>query len=171
MKQPPASFKRRLLRAAGFPFVAALALWLWLEDWLWEPLARAMQFLGALPVLRQIESLIRRAPPGLALACYGVPILVLLPFKFAGLWLFAKGHYFSGGGVFIGAKIVGTAIAARIFSLTRDSLLQLAWFARLYARFIGLREYVFCRVRRTRFWHLTRLLRWRLRRAIRSLTR
>ena len=167
MKNPPRSLKQRLLRAASQPFVLVLALWLWLEDWLWEPLSRVMHDIGALPVLRQLETLIRRAPPWLALACYGLPILVLLPFKFAGLWLFAKGHYLSGGGVFFGAKIVGTAIAARIFALTRDTLLQLAWFARLYARFIALREYVFCRVRRTWTWRLIR----QLRRAIRTLFR
>jgi hypothetical protein len=169
MKKPDRSIQQRLLRAAGFPFVLALALWLWMEDWLWEPLSRLMQYVGALPVLRQIETLIRRAPPWLALACFGVPIVVLLPFKFAGVWLFAKGHYLTGGSMFLGAKIAGTAVAARIYTLTRDSLMTLEWFANLHARFIKLREYVFCRVRRTRAWRLIHLLRRQLQRFMRKL--
>ncbi len=128
-----------------------------------------MQRISRLPLLCRIESLIRSAPPWLALACYAIPVLALLPFKFAGLWLLAKGHYVFGGGVFLLAKIAGTAIAAHLFTLTRNSLMQLAWFARLHAKFIQLREYVFCRVRRNHAWRLIHVLRWRLSRRLRGV--
>ena len=102
-------FFQRLRRAAAFPFVVLLAILLWLEDWLWEPLAELMRRIDALPVLRQLEALLRRAPPWLALACYAVPVLSLLPFKLVGLYLLGKGHIILGGGVFVAAKVVGTA--------------------------------------------------------------
>lgn len=120
-------------------------------------------------MLRDIETLIRNAPPWLALALYGIPVLVLLPFKFAGLWLFAKGHYFSGGSVFLLAKIAGTAVAAHLFTLTRASLMRMDWFAKLYAKFISLREYVYCRMHHSRIWRMVRIARWRMRRMLRLL--
>lgn len=162
---------QRLLHRASFPLVLVLAFWLWLEDWLWEPLARAMQILARLPLVRQIEAGIRRAPPWLALALFGIPVLCLLPFKFAGLWLFARGDYLLGGSVFLLAKLVGTAVVAWIFALTRTSLLQLAWFARLHAGFIAWRQRIFTRIQRTRVWRLVGLLRRRLRRAVRRCQR
>jgi len=147
---------RRLRRALGFPFVLLLAILLWLEDWLWEPLSVLMRWIGALPIIRQIESLLRRAPPWLALACFAIPVLTLLPFKLVGLWLFGKGHYVLGGSVFIGAKVVGTAICARIFALTRDSLMRLAWFAQLWQWFVRLRAAVYERVRNHPAWVLAK---------------
>lgn len=128
-----------------------------------------MQTLGQLPLLRQLEVLIRRAPPWAALACYALPVLVLLPFKFVGLWLLAHGHGLSGIVVFLGAKITGTAVAARLFSLTRASLMEIAWFASLYAKFIDLRNRVYARVHRNRFWRLGRVLRQRGARQLRRL--
>lgn len=169
LKTDRRSFLHRLLRSASFPVVVLAAILLWLEDWLWDPLAQLMQRISRLPLLHRVEALIRAAPPWLALACYAIPMLVLLPFKFAGLWLFARGHFMFGGGVFLLAKIAGTAVAAHLFTLTRPSLMQLAWFARLYAGFMKLRGYVYCRVRRNRLWRLIHVLRWRLGRRLRKL--
>ncbi len=145
-------FKKRLLRALGFPFVLLAALLIWLEDWLWQPLGERMRRIGQLPLIRNIEALIRRAPPWLALACFAIPLVSLLPFKLAGLWLLGKGHLFSGMSVFLSAKVVGTALGARIFALTRPALMQLAWFARLWAGLIRLREYVYARVKAHPAW-------------------
>lgn len=38
-----------------------------------------------------------------------------------------------GLGHVLAAKLVGTALAARLFQLTHPALMQLHWFARLYA--------------------------------------
>lgn len=158
----------RLRRALGFPFVLALAIVLWLEEWLWEPLAELMHRLGRLPLLRQIEALLRRAPPWLALACYAVPVLTLLPFKILGLWLLGKGHVLLGTAVFLAAKVVGTAICARIFALTRETLMRLAWFARLWEGFVALRAAVYARVSQHPAWVLGRRLAQGLREQIKA---
>ncbi|MEN9489856.1 MAG: hypothetical protein RJA63_305 [Pseudomonadota bacterium] len=162
-------FLLRLRRALAFPFVLALALLLWLEEWLWEPLAELMRLIGALPLIRQLEALLRRAPPGVALACYAIPVLALLPFKIVGLWLLGKGHLVLGTTVFVGAKVVGTAICARIFALTRDSLMRLAWFARLWQWFVTLRAEVYARVTHHPAWQAARQLVQALRAWLRTL--
>lgn len=164
-------FLQRLRRALAFPFVLVLALVLWLEEWLWEPLAELMRLIGALPLMRQLEALLRRAPPGVALACYAIPVLALLPFKIVGLWLLGKGHFLLGTTVFIGAKVVGTAICARIFTLTRDTLMRLAWFARLWQWFVTLRAEVYARVTRHPAWRAAHTLAARGRSALKAWLR
>lgn len=159
----------RLRRALAFPFVLALALVLWLEEWLWEPLAELMRLIGSLPLIRQLEALLRRAPPGVALACYAIPVLALLPFKIVGLWLLGKGHFLLGTTVFIGAKVVGTAICARIFALTRDTLMRLEWFARLWQWFVDLRAAVYARVKSHPAWIMAKQLAGQIREVLRGL--
>ncbi|MFT3735146.1 MAG: hypothetical protein QM776_08990 [Rhodocyclaceae bacterium] len=160
---PEASLARRLRRAAGFPIVLLAALILWLEEWLWEPLSKLMRCIGTLPVVRQIESLIQRAPPWLALACFAIPLVSLLPFKLGGLWLLGKGHVVSGVSVFLSAKVVGTALGARIFALTRPALMQLPWFARLWEGLQRLRAYLYGRLKAHPLWQAVQRLRARWR--------
>ena len=57
---------------------------------------------------------------------------MLLPIKIGALWLLANGHAVMGCQLIIAAKLVGTALVARIFTLTRPQLMTLAWFAFIY---------------------------------------
>jgi len=62
------------------------------------------------------------------------PVVVLLPFKFLGLWLLAHGHWLDAVAVLALAKVAGLGVTAFIFDITRPKLLQLAWFRWLYER-------------------------------------
>ncbi len=42
------------------------------------------------------------------------------------------GHLFLGVGIFIAAKVTGTALAAYLFDLVRDKARELAWFNAVY---------------------------------------
>lgn len=161
----------RWRRALGFPFILLLAILLWLEEWLWEPLGELMRLVGALPIIRHVETLMRRAPPWLALALFGVPMLTLLPFKIVGLWLMSRGYFVLGTCVFLAAKVVGTAICARIFSLTRDTLMSLPWFARLWQWFVDLRAAVYARVKAHPAWQMAHRMAERVRQALKALRR
>lgn len=127
----------RLLKSIAVALAAIVILF---EEWLWEPLKRLMLAFGRLPVIRQLAALIGRLPPFAALVLYLVPVVVLLPFKIAGLWLISQGHSLLGIGTFLGAKVVGTALLAWLFSLTKATLLQIAWFARAYAWVVGISD-------------------------------
>jgi hypothetical protein len=63
----------------------------------------------------------------------------------------------------VAAKLVGTAVVARLFSLTRPALLQLAWFARFYARWTGWKQQLLAQVRASWAWRAGRRAkaRWR----------
>lgn len=61
-----------------------------------------------------------------------IPGACLLPFKLAGVWALAHGHPLLGLGIFVMAKMTGTALAAYLFDVVRDKARELAWFDALY---------------------------------------
>jgi hypothetical protein len=125
---------RRLLH----PFLILLALIFLLEAWLWSHLAPVVAWIVARLPLRQIKAAIAASiehlPPAATLVVFVVPVLLLLPFKFLGLWMLAHGHWLDAIALLALAKLVGLGVTAFIFDLTRPKLLQLAWFRRLYER-------------------------------------
>ena len=63
-----------------------------------------------------------------------VPVLLLLPLKFLGLWMLAHGYWLGALVVLAFAKVVSVGVTAFIFDLTRPKLLQLSWFRSVYDR-------------------------------------
>lgn len=131
---------RRILTAPLVFFAAVIIL---LEDWLWDDLQRLAAWFGHLPVFRQAEALILRLPPVAALGLFIVPSLVLIPVKLLALWFISSGHALWGVGTIIAAKIAGTALVARLFTLTKPKLLTFRWFAWLYERISAFRVRVY----------------------------
>ena len=131
----PSGFKARVVHILRGSVAIVAAIWLFVEDWLWDGLLAITAWLGQLPPVRWVESQIARLPPYAALVAFVIPVIALLPFKLAAFWLIAKGQAVLGAAVFIVAKVIGTALLARIFSLTKPALLTIGWFARTYAAF------------------------------------
>lgn len=154
---------RWLKRAASLP----LALLILFEEWGWEPLQRAAAALARHLRLARLEAWIARLPPWGALAVFVLPSLALLPVKLAALALIAQGHAMLGVGVIVVAKLAGTAVLARLFTLTRSSLMQLAWFASLYTRWTTWKEALLAQVRASWAWRAGRVLKRNWRRALR----
>jgi hypothetical protein len=128
--------KRLLKRLLAAPFVLIAAIVILFEEWLWDDLQRIAAAIGRLPLLRQIESLIASLPPYVALAMFAAPSLLLIPLKLAALYFIAHGQPILGLVTAIGAKIAGTALVARIYTLTHSNLLRIGWFAWLHAWFL-----------------------------------
>jgi hypothetical protein len=149
---------RWLRRLAG----GLLALLILFEEWGWEPLHRLLARLGRLPVLRQLEAAIARLPPHAALVVFLVPALALLPVKLLALGLIAQGQRMLGLVVIVVAKLVGTAVVARLFALTQPALMQLPWFARAYTRWSTWKAALLAQVRATWAWRAARVLRRRV---------
>ena len=124
---------RRIVRV----FWVILALLFLLEAWLWARLEPVVAALVALLPLKTIKAkaaaTIEALPPAATLVVFLVPIAVLLPVKIVGLWFFHKGYWLAGIGTLVFAKLAGLGVTAFVFEITRPKLLQLAWFARLYA--------------------------------------
>lgn len=122
----------RLLRQLLIGVVAAVILF---EEWLWDPLKRIMDRFGRWPIISALATTLSGLPPRWALIAYLGPMVLLVPFKIGGLWMIARGHSIVGVLIFLAAKLIGTALFAWLFGLTRPALLQIAWFAAAY-RFV-----------------------------------
>lgn len=147
----PARFLKRLVAA---PFVFLAALIILLEDWLWDDLARLAAAIGRLPVLHQLEILIAKLPPYAALVFFAVPSLLLVPVKLIALYFISHGHALLGFLTIVGAKVAGTALVARIFTLTRANLMRINWFAWIYERFIAFKARIYGVIKTTAVYRI-----------------
>jgi hypothetical protein len=152
------SLPRRILRNL---LLGLLALLLLFEEWGWEPLAAMLARLARLPPWAWVERQIARLPPWGAVAVFALPALSLVPVKLVALFLIADHHAFMGLGVLVGAKVIGTALLARLFTLTQPALMRLAWFARWYPRWKRWKDKVIAQVRGSPLWQAGR--RWKAR--------
>lgn len=172
MSLPPAASSLRLiyrmlwrgLRAGG---TALLALIILFEEWGWEPLQRLLARLGRWPVLRQIEAAVQRLPPALALGAVLMPMGLLLPVKLAALWLIGQGRPWLGLAAILLAKVLGTALVARLYALTRPALMRMPWFAAIQARWLPWKAALLAQVRASRAWRAGRVLKRALLRRLR----
>jgi hypothetical protein len=121
--------KRLLL--APLSWLAAIVFLI--EEAIWDWTAALMAKLGAMRLVHAVETRITALPPRWALVTFLLPSLILIPAKLIGLHAIAAGHWLFGSAVFLLAKLLGMALFSRIFNLTRPALMQLGWFARLYA--------------------------------------
>jgi hypothetical protein len=151
---------RRLLRNT---FTALLAIVLLFEEWGWEPLQALLGKLARLPLWAWIEGRIARLPPWGAVAVFALPALALLPIKLLALFLIGRHHALMGLCVLLSAKVVGTALLARLFTLTQPTLMRLAWFARWYPRWKHWKDGIIAQVRASPAWRLGRRLKARAR--------
>ncbi|MDP1693481.1 MAG: hypothetical protein Q8L49_16285 [Burkholderiaceae bacterium] len=151
-----------ILRALRRLFEALIALVILFEEWGWEPLQRALAWIARLPPLAWIERRIVALPPCGALAVFLLPTLLLLPVKLAALWLIGIGKAGLGLALIVSAKLVGTALLARLFRLTQPALMQLAWFARWYGRWTVWKEGIVAQVRASWAWRVGRVIKRRV---------
>jgi hypothetical protein len=149
---------KMLIAALKQAAAVLFALLILFEEWGWEPLQRLMTRIARLPVLRHLESVIARLPPWAALLALVLPLLVFVPAKFAAVWLIGSGRPGRGVAALIATKVIGTAVIARIFALTRPALLTLRWFAALYARWQAWKELWLARVRASWAWRAGRAI-------------
>jgi hypothetical protein len=141
---------------------ALLALLILFEEWGWEPLKRAMAWLMRSPALAWVERGVIRLPPHAALAAFLLPTLLLLPVKLAALWLVGHGQAMLGLAVIVAAKLVGTALLARLFQLTQPALMQLGWFARGYLRWTAWKGALLAQLRASWAWRVGRIVKRRV---------
>jgi hypothetical protein len=118
-----------MLRRIGTGLLALIIIF---EEWGWRPLAQLLGRLARLAPIAAIERAIMALPPYGALIVFAVPSLLLLPLKLLAVYLIAHGQTMAAAALFVGAKVAGTAIVARLFVITGPQLMRIAWFKRIY---------------------------------------
>jgi hypothetical protein len=146
------------------PLIYLAALLLLIEEWFWDTGVALGRRIAAWPPLNMIETRIRALRPYPALCVFLLPTLLLFPVKLLALFAIASGHVFTGVCAIVVAKIGGAALLARLYLLTRASLLTLPWFARWHNAFIALKDRWIGRLKATRAYRHAQLVMARLRR-------
>ena len=123
---------RRLLQ----PFWVLLAIIFLIEAWLWEHLEPVVEKIVAWIPLRQFKQWLAdrvdSLSPAMTLIVFAVPVIPLFPLKLVGLWLLAHEYWLTAVSVLVFAKFAGVGITAFIFDVTREKLLEMHWFEKVY---------------------------------------
>lgn len=149
-------------------FEVVLALILLFEEWGWRPLAAALARLARFPLVARIEARVATLPPYGALAAFAAPSILILPLKLIALYLIAGGHAISAAALFIGAKVAGTAIVARLFMLTKPKLMQIGWFASAHDWLMPWKDRMFAKIRESWAWRYGRIVKYRVGQAVKA---
>ena len=130
---------RRLLQ----PLWVLLAIIFLIEAWLWdhlEPIVARVVALIPLDTFKQwLADRVDALSPAMTLIVFIVPVIPLFPLKLVGLWLLTHEYWISAILTIIFAKFLGVGVAAFIFDVTRDKLLEMDWFETLYEFVMELR--------------------------------
>lgn len=130
---------RRLLQ----PVWVLLAIIFLIEAWLWDHLEPIVaRVVAAIPLARFKQWLTERVdalPPAMTLIVFAVPIIPLFPLKLIGLYLLTHEYWLTGVSTFLFAKLLGVGVTAFVFDVTRDKLMEMHWFERIYDLVMKLR--------------------------------
>ncbi len=122
----------RLLR----PLWMLLALIFLIEAWLWDRLAplvhRIVAIVASWAIRQRLIAFVARLSPPAALVVFAVPALIYVGFELVALIPLAHGRWFTALVILIVAKIIGAAMTAFAFDITRHKLLEMAWFRFVY---------------------------------------
>ena len=137
------------LKTVGRWMAALLILF---EEWGWTPLSRALGRVARWPAVGRLEQRVAGFGPRIALAVLFLPALALLPVKIGALWLLGLGRVVVGLTILVVAKLLGTAVVARLFQLTQPQLMRLDWFARAYLRWFAWKTRIIASLVETPAW-------------------
>ena len=130
---------RRLLQ----PLWVLLAIIFLIEAWLWDHLEPIVARIVALIPLRAFKQWLAERvdtlSPAMTLIVFIVPVIPLFPLKLVGVWLLMHEHWLSAAFTILFAKLVGVGVTAFVFDVTRDKLLEMGWFEKIYDFIMALR--------------------------------
>ena len=86
-----------------------------------------------------VRQSLERLGPYQSLAMLAVPVCLIEPSKLIAVAVAGEGHWIAGTAMMLAAYAGSLLLVERIFQIVKPKLLQLRWFAKLWASFIVLR--------------------------------
>ena len=112
--------------------LSLLAIFLIIEEWLWDLLTSFGHWLVQWLHLESLEQWLSETSPAMALVAFSIPILIVTPINLAALGLLANGLILQGILMEVLAKLLGTLLVTRVFALTKPQLLTFAFLNIIY---------------------------------------
>ena len=113
-----------------------MAIFLIIEEWLWDLVTvfghKLIQWLN----LEQFEQWLGQTSPIMALVAFSIPILIVAPVNLVAFGLMVNGLILQGILMEVLAKLLGTLLVAGVFALTKPQLLTFAFLSLIYPTII-----------------------------------
>jgi hypothetical protein len=93
-------------------------------------------------VLASARRRIQKLGPYQSMALLLVPVTLVEPLKFVALFVAGEGHWLTGTGMILGAYAASIFVVERLFRVVKPKLMTLNWFAKLWTRFVAVRNKV-----------------------------
>lgn len=122
------------------PLIVLASLLIWCEESIWIWLKRVTSLIAMLPLIRWIETRIIRLPPWIMLAIFFLPLMLLFPLKILAVYWLTRGYWLASLMLIAAAKILGTAVVARMYVVCQPQLMSIAWFKWLHDLFTSTRD-------------------------------
>jgi hypothetical protein len=134
-----------MMRRALQPLWFLLALIFLVEAWLWDHLepvvARVVALFPFKAFKAWLSARVARLSPYPTLLVFIAPLVILLvPLKFAEMWLLTQHYWIAAIALIVASKFIGVGVLAFIFDVTRDKLLKIGWFRRGYELMLDIRN-------------------------------
>jgi hypothetical protein len=140
------AFGRRLIRAFWF----TLAILFLVESWLWDNVKIALVRLASALGLKELETRLRgfiaSLSPMATLAIFALPAITIFPLKLLAVAAIAHGHVIAGISVILAAKTLALGVTSFLFDASREKLLQIGWFVKLYETTLRVSRWAHARV-------------------------
>ncbi len=138
--------------------LSVLAIFLIVEEWLWDLLTAFGRLLSQWLNLQQFEQWLSQTTANMALVAFTIPVLVVTPINLAAFWLLAKGLILQGILLEVLAKLLGTLLIARVFALTKPQLLTFTFLRITYTTITRWLQWAHVKVTETVVYRLAKQL-------------
>ena len=161
--------KQRLKRGLEVVFVPFAAAFVFVEQVLIKYLNVAMAAFARLPLIARFEAWLESLPPWAAFMAFVCPSLLILPVKLSAVWFVLHGFYTTAILVVLAAKLVATALLARLYKILRPTLMTIPWYAAIDTCFFEWRDKAYAFVRSLPAWQKTSEIVQQLKQRLRSI--
>lgn len=148
----------RLKRGLELLLVPIAAAIVFFEQFLIKYLNVAMAAFARLPWVARFEAWLATLPPWGAFIAFIGPSTLILPVKLSAVWFVMHGYYTTAVVVVVAAKLVATALLARLYRILRPTLMTIGWYARVDTWFFVWRDWIYAFVRALPAWQKAREL-------------
>jgi hypothetical protein len=126
------SFKRFFRTLIALIFLAIF--WIW--DRLHPIIRWIIDYIPLAGLKRAVARFMEQLSPYPTLLIFLIPLIAVEPGKIFALWLIAKGQWLLGVATYIFVDVLRLGLLSFLFNTSRDKLLSIDWFRRLYLIFV-----------------------------------